>query len=77
MTNIIPDYEKQMKIIAMAKGFIADDRLASKMEVVISRAMGETPQIAPQDVPLYVERCRPRTAKPYKESNRHLFYQAL
>lgn len=54
-TNIITDYEKQMKIIAMAKGFIADDRLASKMEVVISRAMGDTPQIAPQDVPLYVE----------------------
>lgn len=54
-TNIITDYKAQMEIIALAKGILPEDRLASRAELVIARAMGEKPQIAPENMPLYVE----------------------
>lgn len=44
-----------MEIIALAKGILPEDRLASRAELVIARAMGEEPQIAPENMPLYVE----------------------
>lgn len=54
-TSIITDYKAQMEIISLAKGILPEDRLASRAELVIARAMGEKPQIAPENMPLYVE----------------------
>lgn len=54
-TDIITDYKAQMEIIALAKGILPEDRLASRAELVIARAMGEKPQIAPENMPLYME----------------------
>lgn len=44
-----------LEYLHMAKGLIADDRLATRAELVLARAMGDAPEIAHQDMPLYVE----------------------
>lgn len=46
----------QMEMINLARGAILDEQfLESKARIVLARALGEEPEIAPLDVPLYAE----------------------
>lgn len=46
----------QMEMINLARGAILDEKfLESKARIVLARALGEEPEIAPLDVPLYAE----------------------
>lgn len=44
----------QIEILQLAKGLIDPKHLESKARIVLARALGEAPEIAPADVPLYV-----------------------
>lgn len=49
------DYKAQAEVLMILKDALPADRVALKAEIITARAMGDKPQIAPQDVPLYVE----------------------
>lgn len=44
----------QMEILQLAKGLIDPKHLEAKARIVVARALGEAPEITPDDVPLYV-----------------------
>lgn len=44
----------QIEILQLAKGLIDPKHLESKARIVLARALGEAPEIAPADIPLYV-----------------------
>ncbi|ORA25208.1 phage antirepressor N-terminal domain-containing protein [Mycobacterium aquaticum] len=44
----------QMEILQLAKGLIDPKHLEAKARIIVSRALGEAPEINPADVPLYV-----------------------
>lgn len=46
---------QQMQVLTLAKGLIDADWLSAKAKIVASRALGETPQIDSDELPLYVE----------------------
>lgn len=48
-------FEEQAKVLQLLKGILPDDRLQSRGELLAARAMGDVPQIAPEDKPLYVD----------------------
>lgn len=45
----------QMEILALARGLVDRNWLEGKTRIVVSRALGETPQIPNEQMPLYVE----------------------
>lgn len=53
--NIVTDYKAQAEILNILKDILPKDRLESKAEIIMSRAMGDTPEISPKDIPLYVD----------------------
>lgn len=44
-----------IELLTATKGLVPDAWLTAKVQVVASRALGETPEIAHEDMPLYVE----------------------
>ena len=47
--------DEQAKVLQLLKGLLPDDRLQSRAELLAARAMGDAPQISPEEKPLYVE----------------------
>lgn len=46
--------ERQMRIVRLADGIIDGKHLEAKARVILARAMGETPELDPASIPLYV-----------------------
>ncbi|MFF1946776.1 phage antirepressor N-terminal domain-containing protein [Rhodococcus qingshengii] len=46
--------ERQMWIVRLADGIIDSKHLEAKARVILARAMGETPELDPASIPLYV-----------------------
>lgn len=55
LANIATLANQQMQVLTLARGLIDADWLSAKAKIVASRALGETPQIDVDDMPLYVE----------------------
>lgn len=55
LADVISIARGQMEVLNAAKGLLPTDWLEAKAKIVASRALGETPQIAPDDMPIYVE----------------------
>lgn len=55
MNNRILGFDEQAKVLQLLKGLLPEDRLQSRAELIAARAMGDAPQIAPYNKPLYVE----------------------
>lgn len=52
--RIIGHAREQMAVLQLAKGVIDPKHLEAKARIVLARALGEAPEIARQDMPLYV-----------------------
>ncbi|RIR09406.1 phage antirepressor N-terminal domain-containing protein [Mycobacteroides abscessus] len=52
--RIIGHAREQMSVVQLAKGVIDPKHLEAKARIILARALGEAPEIAPQDMPLYV-----------------------
>ena len=55
LADVISIARGQMDVLNAAKGLLPIDWLEAKAKIVASRALGETPQIDAEDMPIYVE----------------------
>lgn len=54
LTRVIGHAQAQAGVLAALRGIVDPKHLEAKARVVLARALGEAPEIAPLDVPLYV-----------------------
>lgn len=55
LADIAEAATSQMQVLSLARGLIDADWLAAKAKIVASRALGESPQISADEMPLYVD----------------------
>ncbi|RIT32703.1 phage antirepressor [Mycobacteroides abscessus] len=54
LARVIGHAREQMEVLQLARGVIDPKHLEAKARIVLARALGEAPEIAPRDMPLYV-----------------------